>query len=133
MFKLQKRVIRIIIGAKNRDSCQELFKRLKILTLRSQYIFSVVSFIIDNRDDYICNYDVHKRNTRQGSDLHQPSTSLSLYQKSIINMGIKFYNKLPVFIKESIATTKEFKFLLKNFLYSNIFYTSDEYFNHNLF
>ena len=88
----KKGVIRIIIGAKNRDSCRGLFKHLKILTLRSQYIFSVVSFIIDNRDDYICNYEVHKRNIRQGSDLHQPSTSLSLYQKSIINMGIKIYN-----------------------------------------
>jgi hypothetical protein len=132
IFKLQKRVIRIIVGATNRDSCRGLFKHLKILTLKSQYIISVVCFIIDNRDDYICNYDVHKRNTRQGSDLHQPSTSLSLYKKSIINMGINIYNKLPVFIKESIATAKEFKFLLKSFLYSNTFYTLDEYFNHNL-
>jgi hypothetical protein len=132
IFKLQKRVIRLIIGAKNRDSCRGLFKHLKILTLRSQYIFSVVSFIIDNLDDYICNYDVHKRNTRQGSDLHQPSTSLSLYQKNKINMGIKIYNNLPLFIKESIATPKQFKFHLKNFLYSNTFYTLEEYFNHNL-
>jgi hypothetical protein len=47
-------------------------------------------------------------------------------------MGINIYNNLPLFIKESIATPKEFKFLLKNFLYSNIFYTLEEYFNHNL-
>jgi hypothetical protein len=30
VFKLQKRVIRIIMGAKNRDSCREFFKLLKI-------------------------------------------------------------------------------------------------------
>jgi hypothetical protein len=64
IFKLQKRVIRIITGRRNRDSCRELLKNLKILTLVSQYIFSVVSFIIENHDDYICNYDIHKRNTR---------------------------------------------------------------------
>ena len=46
-------------------------------------------------------------------------------------MGIKIYN-LPLFIKESIATPKEFKFPLKNVLYSNTFYTLDEYFSHIL-
>ena len=132
IFKLQKRIIRIITGVKNRDSCRELFKNLKILTLVSQYIFSVVSFIIDNPEEYICNYSIHKRNTRQGSNLHQSTVSLSLYQKGIINMGIKIYNNLPSFIKESNTTPQEFKSLLKSFLYSNTFYTLDEYFNYNL-
>jgi len=35
-FKMQKRVIRIIMGYGNRESCRELFKELKILTLSSQ-------------------------------------------------------------------------------------------------
>jgi hypothetical protein len=55
IFRLQKRVVRIITGVGNRDSCRELFKNLKILTLVSQYIYSVVIFIIENRNDYICN------------------------------------------------------------------------------
>jgi hypothetical protein len=100
--------------------------------LVSQYIFSVVIFIMDNRDDNICNYDVHKRNTRQESNLHQPTVSLALYQKGIINMGIKIYNNLPSFIKETYTTPKIFKSLLKNFLYSNSFYSLDEYFNYNV-
>jgi hypothetical protein len=36
IFKMQKRVIRIIIGYGYRESCGELFKELKILTLSSQ-------------------------------------------------------------------------------------------------
>jgi hypothetical protein len=92
-------------------------KILKILTLVSQYIFSVVSFIIDNPEEYICNYSIHKRNTRQGSNLHQSTVSLSLYQKGIINMGIKIYKIIPSDIKESNATPQEFKSLLKSFLY----------------
>jgi hypothetical protein len=58
--------------------------------------------------------------------------SLSLYQKGVINMGIKICNNLPSFIKESNTTPQEFKSLLKSFLYSNTFYTLDEYFNYDL-
>ena len=42
-FKLQKRVIRIIMNADNRVSCRELFKKLNILPLHSQYILSLLS------------------------------------------------------------------------------------------
>jgi len=37
--KIQKRIIRIIMNVRNRDSCPQLFKNLKILPLKSQYIF----------------------------------------------------------------------------------------------
>jgi hypothetical protein len=87
---------------------------------------------MDNRDDYICNYDVHKRNTRQESNLHQPTVSLALYQKGIINMGIKIHNISPSFIKESHTKPQIFKSLVKNVLYSNSFYSLDEYFTYNL-
>ena len=87
IFKLQKGAVRIITGVGIRDSCRELFKNLKILTLVLQYIYSMVVFIIENLHDYICNYDIRKRNTRQVKN--QPTVSLSLYQKGLMNMGIK--------------------------------------------
>jgi len=37
IFKIQKRIIRIIINARNRDSCHQLFKNLKILPPKSQF------------------------------------------------------------------------------------------------
>ena len=40
IFKTQKTIVRIITNSDNRDSCQELFKKLGILPLQSQYIFS---------------------------------------------------------------------------------------------
>ena len=40
IFKIQKRIIRIIMNSRNRNSCCQLFKKLKILSLKSQYIFS---------------------------------------------------------------------------------------------
>jgi len=41
IFRLQKRIIRIIVGIRGRDSCREHFKKLKILPLQSQYILSL--------------------------------------------------------------------------------------------
>ena len=37
IFKIQKRIVRIITNKNRRESCRELFKNLKILTLNSQY------------------------------------------------------------------------------------------------
>jgi len=48
-FKIQKRRIRIIMNARNRDSCHQLFKNVKILPLKSQYIFSLWLFVAKNR------------------------------------------------------------------------------------
>jgi hypothetical protein len=49
IFKIQKRVIRIIMGYGYRESCRELFRELKILTLSSQYILSLLLFVVNNR------------------------------------------------------------------------------------
>jgi len=48
IFKIQKRVIRIITSSRNRDSCRGLFKKLEILPLYCQYIFSISIFVIKN-------------------------------------------------------------------------------------
>jgi hypothetical protein len=48
-------LIRIIMNARNIDSCHQLFKSLKILLLKSQYIFSLLLFVADNRDLYELN------------------------------------------------------------------------------
>jgi len=54
-----------------------------------------------------------------------------LYQTGILNRGIKIYTNLPPFLKRTTYNTKEFKSLLRNFLYSNPFYTMDKNINHN--
>ena len=40
IFKIQKRIIRIIINVDGRTSCRGLVKQLGILPLQSQYVFS---------------------------------------------------------------------------------------------
>jgi hypothetical protein len=57
IFILQKRAVRIITGHRGRTSCRNLFKELKILRMKSQYIFSILLFVIKNRNLFITNYD----------------------------------------------------------------------------
>jgi hypothetical protein len=46
VFKLQKRVIRIMMGCGYRETCRDLFKEFNILPLKSQYIFSLMMFVV---------------------------------------------------------------------------------------
>lgn len=49
--KIQKRIIRVITNLRNRDSCCILFKKLNIIPLKSQYIFSLLLlFVVRNRE-----------------------------------------------------------------------------------
>jgi len=99
IFKIQKRVIRIITNNPRHESCKHLFKRLKILILPSQYIFSVLEFIAENRDLFTFNRDIHSFNTRSHLDLHLPSTHLTVVQSGVLYSGCKVFNNLPVQIK----------------------------------
>jgi hypothetical protein len=54
-IKIQKRIVRIITGTMSRDSGHDLFRNINILTLPSQYIFSLLCFIITSRDQYMFN------------------------------------------------------------------------------
>jgi hypothetical protein len=46
-------------------------------------------------------------------------------------MGVMIFNSLPSYIKDLSHNIKQFKLVLKNFLYLNSFYTLDGYFNWN--
>jgi hypothetical protein len=52
IFTLQKRIIRIMVGAHPRTSCRGLFKKLEILTVPSQYIYSFMSFSLGIRKNF---------------------------------------------------------------------------------
>ena len=98
-FKMQKRVIRVIMGTGYRESCRGLFKELKILTLSSQYILSLLLFVVHNREYFDPNITYHHFNTRQKNDLHLPHVSLTRCQRGVLYSGIKVFNALPTTIK----------------------------------
>jgi len=130
IFKIQKRVIRIITKSRARDSCRELFKKLEILPLYSQYIFSLSIFVIKNKHLFSTNYQIHSVHTRFKTNLHPPIANLTKLQKGVYYSGIKIRNNPPHNIKDLANETKLFWNSLKRFLLSNSFYNSEEYFNY---
>jgi len=80
--------------------------------------------VIDNRDYFKANSEIHNINTRYKSNLHLPISNLSVYQKGPYYTGIRVFNSLP-------SQIKELKRALKNFMYFHSFFTFDEYFSCN--
>jgi len=116
IYTIQKRIIRILTKSRSRDSCRQLFKWLEILPLQSQYIFSVLLFVVKNKDLYSANQEIHKINTRSNINLHLPVCNLTLFQKGAYFSGIKLFNHLPPRIKSLSNEIKLFKPALKRFL-----------------
>jgi hypothetical protein len=116
-FRVQKRALRIMAGMGNRDTCRQLFKTVRILPLQSQYICSLLCFVVNNMDLYQFVSDIHSRNSRQGYNLnlYQPSAHLSLYQNGVYYMGIKVFNNLPLYLKQLYINCTGFKSALKEF------------------
>jgi hypothetical protein len=111
-----------------RNSCHLLFKNLKILPLKSQYTFSLLLFVAENRVLYESNSEIHNINTRFSYDLHTPTANLTTFQKGPFYFGIKVFNYLPTSIKKTFHDINQFRSALKSFLVINSFYLLEEYF-----
>jgi hypothetical protein len=130
IFKLQKGVIIIITHPRTRDSCRELFKRLEILLLYSQYILYLSIFVVKNKHLFTTNNQIHNVHTRYKTNLHPPIANLTKFQKGVYYSGIKIFNSLPHEIKGLANEIIQFRNALKRFLLINSFYNSEEYFNY---
>jgi len=98
IFKIQKRVIRIITGSRTRDSCKELLKKLEILPLYSQYIYSISIFVIKNKHLFYTNNQIHSIHTRFKTNLHPPTANLTKFQRECSTRQLKF---LTTFLAKS--------------------------------
>jgi hypothetical protein len=115
IFKTPKRIVTIITNSDNRDSCRELFKKLGILPLQSQYILSLLMFVVKNKDSFKTNSDIHSFNTRFNHDLHIPVADLAVCQKGVWYSGTKGYNNIPPTLKQLSHDVFKFKMASKNF------------------
>jgi len=130
VFIIQKKIIRIITNTRPRDSCREVFKSMEILTLHSQYIYSLVLYTIDNKHLFDTNNEIHKYKTRNNNNLHRRIANLSKFNKGAYISGIKVSNHLPQYIKALTNDHKYFKSTFKRFLYHHSFYSMNEYYEY---
>jgi hypothetical protein len=58
------------MGLKKRDSCRDSFREMKILPLcSSQYIYTLMQYIVNNIHLFTKNSEVHNIDTRQNINL----------------------------------------------------------------
>ena len=115
IFKIQNWVIRIITSSRTRDSCRELFKKLEILPLYSQYIYSISIFVIKNKHLFYTNNQIHSIHTIFKTNLHPPTANLTKFQKGVYYSAIKIFNNLPHEIKDLANDILPFRNALKRF------------------
>jgi hypothetical protein len=109
ILKMQKRIISIMVGIRNRDSCREYFKRLKILPLQSQYLLPLLLFVAGNGDYFRLNSEIHSFNTKNKLNLHPPLSKLTVFQRGPYYSGIKSFNNWPLNVTNLLQTKKQFK------------------------
>jgi len=129
IFKIQKRIIRIITSSRPRDSCSELFKNLEILPLYSQYIYSISIYVVKNKHLFHTNNQIHSIHTRFKTNSHPPTANLTKFQKAVHYSAIKIFNNLPHEIKDLANDILPLWNALKRLLLTNSFYNSKKYFN----
>ena len=130
IFRMQKRIVRIMMGHTNRVSCRNLFKRLEILPFASQYILLLMLFLVNNKNLFTLNSENHTKGTQQNNNLYQPITNLTIYQKGVHYMVIKIFNSLPPYIKNLSNNDRKFEMYLNRFLHTHSFYSIEEYFQY---
>ena len=126
VFRLQKKVIRIITHTHLRASCRQIFKKLNLLTVPCLYIYEVLKLIKSNLDGYTTHSDIHRHDTRMKNDLRQMSHRTKIFERSPHYFGIALYNKLPQTLK-NIKDINIFCREVRKMLTNKTYYTVDEY------
>ena len=88
-------------------------------------------FVSNKREQYFANSEIHNINTRHTSNLHLPRAHLNFYKKGVYYSGNKIFNSFPRDIKTYIDNPRTFEKAVKKFLYTNSFYSLNEYYYNN--
>ena len=106
---------------------RSVIPQLQILTLPSQYIFSLLIFVVRYRDLFLFDSEIHDIDTCFNYNLHVPTTNLTLVQKGVLYSGSRIYNHLPSHIKRLSNDFKQFKTKLKAYLLEHSCYSLEEF------
>jgi hypothetical protein len=108
-----------------------IFKKLEIMTIYDQYIYSLVLYIINNKHIFNFNKEVYAYKTRTLNNLHLLAIHITKFSKGAYIAGKKVFNHIPLSIKVLATDTTSFKTALKRFLYHHSFYSKNEYYQKN--
>lgn len=129
-FRAQKRCVRALCGWSQRDSCKPLFMKFGILPLPCLYIKEVATFVRKHINLYKTG-EGRERKLRYDHKLRSKlNPKTSFYQKSIYDMSIKIYNRIPDEFKK--LPLKTFKSKIFGWLQTKLYYSVEEFLNDEL-
>lgn len=116
VFITQKAFIRIISKENRSAESLPLFRSLKILPLRYLYVFKVLNvfFEMTKNDGNVINSGTI-RITRSSDNYRTPRTNYTIFQKTFLYLGPKFYNIIPQELKNK-RSIQSFSNSLKKWL-----------------
>ena len=123
----KKKLLRIIFNLNPTDSCRNIFEQNQIMTLYSYYIYSLILFARNNKQQFELNVDINQHNTRNKKNMHFPNINLAKVKRGPHFSCILMYNHLPQNIKALDFNIKKHKRILKNFFLQHTFYSVEEY------
>jgi hypothetical protein len=91
LFVLQKKIVRIITSTGLRESCRDACNNMEIMTLYSQYFFSLLLFTVKNKHLFTSNKEIHSYKTRNNSNLHLPTVNITKFYKAPKISGSKAF------------------------------------------
>lgn len=125
VFRLQKKAIRIILKLNYRESCQDAFRELELLTLPCLYILEVVQY-----SKFHCELirvgDIHDYNTRGRDSYRTQQHRTAAFERIPSQAGVRLINELPEGVKH-LTDQKQFKARFKRLLVTKAFYSVDEF------
>ena len=122
LFKIQKRIVRRMLGLKYAESCRSHFRKLGILTIAGLYLFKLLKLVKENTEDYRNFASVHGHYTRGRHDIKLVGNTSAKYYSNVLGAGARLFNKLPNSLK-TIENEKNFEKELKDYLVHGEFYS----------
>ena len=101
-----------------------------MLRVPSLFILALEMFVINNFSYFYTFLSVHCISTRQKNVLHKPLINLSSIQEDTTYSTIKFFNKLPLYIKKLLHDKVQFKNILKHYLLVHNIYLHQDFLPH---
>jgi len=71
--------------------CIEIYLRSYILLLASQYMLSLLMFVVQNKNLFLTNNENRNLDTRHRNNLYLPQANITIYQKGAYYSGIKIF------------------------------------------
>ncbi|KAG8317649.1 hypothetical protein J6590_022994 [Homalodisca vitripennis] len=114
-------------GLGPRESCRNIYKDWKLLTVASIYILETIMYSITK--DPLKQSHLHNHYTRQAEDYSLPVHRTVIFGKKLSYARLKLFNKLPQHVKEYLKdhNPRAMKKTLQSWLQDKAFYMLYEF------